>query len=238
MLYLTLLLLILMIPLSVLAAKGLIARGVASPLRRCFTVLEGLVVYGVVLFFVEVAFASVNAYAAFFTQNVDYLRGLETALISFYWLVVVAAEAACRLRKRISLGWVWSIGTVVILAAHGIAVLALDLWHSEDFAFTWPAVTAGALVCQLHWTNLLLPFEKKWHRGALSIVNGLVGAATVAVAVWALRLGADVTEGMAVDTLTLLIVGLVGLLLLTPAALCVGSVVGSYLKEIQGEAEE
>ena len=230
MLFVTLVLLVLLIPLSVLAGTGRIAADVPSPLRRCCTVCQSLVVFGVILYFLEVAYASVNAYAAYFTQNVDYLRGTGTAILSLYWLVAVATEVVCRKRDRIKLGWVWSIGVVAILFANGLIALLLYLWHYEDVGFTLPAVIACALVCLLHWTNLLLPFEKRWQRGCVTAVNALNTGATLLVAVWALRMGAETLQTSEIDLGAVVLVAAAGLILLVPSLLCAGSIVAAYLR--------
>ena len=230
MLFVTHILFILLLPLSILAGMGKIASGVPSPLRRAFTVAQSIAVFGVILYFLEVAYASVNFYAAYFTQNVDYLRGAETAMVSLYWLVAVAAEVVCRKRDKIKPGWVWSIGVVAILCANGLFALLLYLWHYEDVGFTLPAVIACTLVCLLHWTNLLLPFDAKWQRGCITAVNALNTGATLLVAVWALRVGAETLATFEIDPGAVMLVAAAGLLLLAPCVICAGTVAAAYLR--------
>lgn len=230
MVFVSLLLWVLLLPLCVLTARGTLGGAASSPLRRCCTVLSGFAVFGVFFYFLESAAQSMAYYADFGSESGDYLRYLMTALLALYWMTVVAAEVVARQGKGRALGWAWPLGGLAVLIAHGGAALAFYLGHEASFAFTGPVVGAAALLALLGWANLILPFDKKWQRGALTAVNVLVCGAQIAAAVWALREGfATLGEG-APDTLFTVLIGLAALLLLAPALLCAGSIVAAYLR--------
>ncbi len=223
----SLVLLALMIPLSVLAARGMLWRA-PSALRKCCTVLNALAVYGVLLYFALSASDSMAQYG----QGGEYLGYLAAALIALWW--AVAAGAALFHRFRVAR----VIGVFAIVLAHAGVGLFLSLRHAEEIGFTTLLVEVSACVCLVTWLNLLLTYEKKGRRALSLVMNVLAFAALATAAVWALRQGAAVLRETGGGDLALLPVGAAITLLLAPAAICAGSIVIDAFREASGDDGE
>ena len=232
MFYLTLILTVLLLPLSLFVGRKKTADG-RSPLRSRFSVWHGIVTAGIFLTFYEIGYASIQLYQAYHVyegESTEYLRYLELALVGFYWLVILATEGFGRRRDRIRLGLTWTLGVILLTVAIGTALAIAYATQAYYFAYTAGGGIGMGLAGLLYWTNRLLTFQEGWQRRAVTAVNAVVCLTTVAAVVWAVMQGAAALEGMTPDPGTLVLVGLVLLAIAAPSVVCLGSVVAAHLK--------
>ena len=232
MFYLTLILTVLLLPLSLFVGRKKTADG-HSPLRGRFSVWHGIAALAVFLAYYEIAYASIQAdvpYGVYNDVSTEYLRYLELALVGFYWLVILATEGFGRRRDRIRLGLTWTLGVILLTVAIGAALAIVYATQAYYFAYTAGGGIGMGLAGLLYWTNRLLTFQEGWQRRAVTAVNAVVCLATVATVVWAVMQGAAALEGMTPDPGTLVLVGLVLLAIAAPSVVCLGSVVAAHLK--------
>ena len=237
MFYLTVLFLILLIPLAVLAGRRVLARDSASGLRSAFTVVQAGVVLLVVLCVFEIGYTSILQYSllsgGYDGIRISFLRYAETALVTFYWLVVLAAEFFSRRKDRLRPAVVYPVGIAcLVLVCAGLLILVYNT-KQYYYNFMLYAVLGVGIVGVLHWTNFLLSFRANWQRTVITAVNGAVFLLMAALTVLVLKMGAaeigDAVSGS--NRSAVLLTGLAAAIFLTPPVVNIGTVVAGHFKE-------
>lgn len=231
---LTVILLVMLIPLSVLAGRRMISRDSTSGLRSAFTVVQAGMVLLIILGVFEMGYSTILYYSSlpngYDDVNISFLRYAETALLSLYWIVVLVTELLHRKKGGLRLSVIYPVAVgVLILICAGLSVLVF-VNNKYYFDYSLYAVIGVGIVSLLHITNMLLSFKTRWQRKVITAVNGGVFAVMVALAVIVVRMGSKQIVGSA-SMGVLICIGIAAIIFLMPSVICIGSVVAEQLKK-------